>query len=349
MMQRNIRISRLGYVPELDGLRAIAVFLVMIAHSNIFFGDHGGIGVDIFFALSGFLITTLILEERDKFGRLNLKLFYARRFWRLFPALIFLLVVTTIIILIYFDNDWEVYSEELVASFFYLYNISWYWDFASQPFILYHMWSLGVEEQYYLWWPVLILILSNFIKEDKLAIFLLISGGVIFCMRIILVKYLFFNSIFMDSIFFGSILGLLRRNFSLNYLISKYIFMVSLFLLLIFSVINFSFISIVIKEGYRGVFGIFSCLVIINLVSNTNSYTFSKILRSKLFVFFGKLSYSLYLWHLVVFIVFRNINFLEPYQNFILKFIISIFLACISYFLIERNILKYSRSKFSVK
>lgn len=341
--------KKLGYVPELDGLRSIAVFLVMIAHSNIYFGDNGGIGVDIFFALSGFLITTLILEEKDDFGSLNIRFFYARRFLRLFPALIFLLIVTTIIILTFFKRYWNVYSEELIASFFYVYNISWYWDFASQPFILYHMWSLGVEEQYYIWWPVLILISSKFIKEDEFTIFLLVSGGGIFCFRFILVKYLFFNSIFMDSIFFGSILGLIRRNFSLKYLISNYILIFSLFLLIFFSLINFSFISIILKDGYRGVFGVLTCLVIINIVSVRNNFFINRILRSKLFVFFGRLSYSLYLWHLVVFVIFRNADFFEPYQRFVLKFIISIILASVSYFLVEKKILKYSRNKFSVR
>jgi peptidoglycan/LPS O-acetylase OafA/YrhL len=122
----------------------------MISHSNIYFGSNGGTGVDIFFAISGFLITTLILEEKDRSGSLNIKFFYARRFWRLFPALIFFLILTTIIILLFFIDDWIIYSEELVVSFFYVYNISWYWNIASQPLILNHMWSLGVEEQYYL-------------------------------------------------------------------------------------------------------------------------------------------------------------------------------------------------------
>jgi peptidoglycan/LPS O-acetylase OafA/YrhL len=186
------------------------------------------------------------------------------------------------------------------------------------------------------------------VREDRLSVLLLSVSIIFFLFRFILLKYLFFNSIFMDSIFFGSILGFLRRNFSLNFLISNYILLVSLILLIIFSLVDFSFISSLVKHGYRGFFGLLSCLVIINLVYSSSSYFIFKILRSKLFVFFGRLSYSLYLWHSVVFYIFGKIIFFEGYQNFILKFIFSFVMAYISYFFIERKLLKYSKRQFSV-
>ncbi|MCS5489020.1 acyltransferase family protein [Algoriphagus limi] len=347
-MNGDLRLEKLGYIPELDGLRALAVFLVMIAHSNIYFGSNGGIGVDIFFALSGFLITTLIFEEKDRYGKFNFKFFYARRFFRLFPALFFFLIVSLVLVLLFFKESWDIFIEEFVVSFFYLYNISWYWGVATEPFMLFHMWSLGVEEQFYIWWPLIIVFLTQIVKSKAIFQFLLFLSFLIFLFSFYLQKYLFFNSIFMDSIFFGSILGLLRRNYSLKFIENNLVMFISLMLLFTFSIIDFDFISKLIKSGYRGIFGFLTCLVIINFVSKGQESSIKRLFRSKIFTFFGKLSYSLYLWHVVVFVCFREIKIFEPFLNYLLKFFVSFIISFFSYFLIEKKILRFSNSKYSV-
>lgn len=85
--------KNIGYVPALDGLRAIAVMLVLFTHANFFLGSNGFLGVDMFFVISGFLITTLLLEENNKKNKISLKAFYLRRTLRLFPALYFLCIL----------------------------------------------------------------------------------------------------------------------------------------------------------------------------------------------------------------------------------------------------------------
>ncbi|WP_268035826.1 acyltransferase family protein [Algoriphagus sp. PAP.12] len=335
--------KKLGYIPGLDGLRAIAVGLVMLGHSNIYIGQNGGIGVDVFFALSGFLITTILLEEKDEYGEINLKYFYSRRFLRLFPALAFLLIVTSFLVFIFWKSNSKIYIEEFIASFFYIYNISWYWGLAEEPFILYHMWSLAVEEQYYIWWPLLLIIVHRFLNEKQFSIFLLIVSILIFCFRFYFIKFLFFNSIFMDSIFFGCSLALLRRQFQLKFLVNNYLLFFSTFLILFFSIVNLDFGYLLLRSGYRGVFGILSCIIIINIVSNRKN-----LFRYSIFVFFGKLSYSLYLWHLVIFVLFRKITLLADYQHYLLKIIVSILMAVISYFTVELYFLKISKKYFSV-
>lgn len=338
---------KLGYIPELDGLRAIAVLLVMMAHSNYKFGDNGGVGVDIFFALSGYLITTLIFEEKSRFGYFNYKFFYLRRFYRLFPALFLLLFFTSLLVFFLFKASWDIYFKELISSFIYVYNISWYWGWLDKSLFLYHMWSLGVEEQYYLYWPFLILFFVKFIKKKYLGYFLLILSILIFSFRFYLNKFLFFNSIFMDSIFFGSILGIIFRDRGLRFLINSYVLNFSFLFIILFSTYNFLFISKLLSYGYRGIFGFFSCLIILNLVLDNKDSLIRKFLSNGSLIFVGKISYSLYLWHNVVFIFFRKTDYFEGYQRFILKFLISFVLAILSYFLVEKPILKISKRRYS--
>lgn len=343
------KLEKLGYVPELDGLRALAVCFVMIAHSNIYFGSNGGIGVDIFFALSGFLITTLIFEEIETFRKFHINFFYARRFLRLFPALFILLIVSFVLVLFFFKESYSIFIQEFIVSFFYLYNISWYWGIATEPFILIHMWSLGVEEQYYFWWPLVIVFLSKRINNKALSLILLFLSIILFSFSFYLQNYLFFNSIFMDSIFFGSVLGLLRKNFSLAFLENNAVMLFSLMLLLVFSIIDFDFISKLIKNGYRGIFGLLTCFIIINFVSKDQDSIIKRLFRSYFPVFIGKLSYSLYLWHIIVFFCFREIDIFEPWLNYLLKFFVSFVVASISYYYIELRFLNFSKLRYSVK
>src|SRR5688572_31370589 len=98
----------LGYVPALDGLRAIAVILVMLTHANFQLGENGILGVDIFFALSGFLITTLLIEENFRRGHISLFGFYTRRAFRLFPALYIILVLILLYALVFTNGKEQI-------------------------------------------------------------------------------------------------------------------------------------------------------------------------------------------------------------------------------------------------
>jgi peptidoglycan/LPS O-acetylase OafA/YrhL len=162
--------QRLGYVPALDGVRGVAILLVIAFH---FFGVTGGAtGVDVFFVLSGFLITTLLLEERSASGRVDLLAFYKRRVRRLFPALGAVMVVYLVATAAVGENRILV----ALAGISYVANIL----LASGSSIfrgsgLVHLWSLAEEEQFYLVWPMLLLLVVRF----RRAVLLLAVGYVL--------------------------------------------------------------------------------------------------------------------------------------------------------------------------
>ncbi len=144
-------------LPSLDGLRAIAVFLVVFYHFGIPF-MNGGLGVLIFFVISGFLITWLLLKEEDRWGRVSLKLFYLRRTLRIFPAFYayWLLIVVGFGLILGKRIVWP----QAAASFFYFTN--YYQALFGDPGTgLSHTWSLAVEEQFYLLWPLAFILLRN--------------------------------------------------------------------------------------------------------------------------------------------------------------------------------------------
>lgn len=151
------RRPRLGYQPALDGLRGVAVALVMIRHLGQSFGVGGGtVGVGTFFALSGFLITTLLVEERRETGRVDLGRFWVRRACRLLPALAVVLVA----VVAWFGLV-EHQSYKGPAAFAALYAGNWA-QIGGRPFgVLAHLWTLAVEEHFYLVWPLLFVVLSR--------------------------------------------------------------------------------------------------------------------------------------------------------------------------------------------
>ena len=150
-----------SYRSEIDGLRALAVIPVMIFHAGFNFLDGGFLGVDIFFVISGYLITTMILVQKSK-NQFSYTSFYERRIRRIIPAL--LLVMICCIPFAYFmmqPDDLENFGQSLISTALMsnnilLYITSGYWDLTSSFKPLLHTWSLGVEEQYYLIFPLLV-------------------------------------------------------------------------------------------------------------------------------------------------------------------------------------------------
>ncbi|OBI81979.1 acyltransferase family protein [Mycobacterium sp. E740] len=153
-------------IPALDGIRAIAVALVLADHGGIP-GVHGGfLGVDVFFVLSGFLITSLLLDEHARTGRIRLRDFWIRRARRLLPALLVVVLAVVAARELFASEAISTLREDAVAAFFWAAN----WAFVAQrtdyfsqgapPSPLQHTWSLGVEEQYYVLWPLLLIALA---------------------------------------------------------------------------------------------------------------------------------------------------------------------------------------------
>lgn len=140
------------YSAPLDGIRGIAIVTVFLAHYGIPFLQRGGFGVDIFFTLSGYLITTILLSEYTKTGDVSFRNFYIRRVLRLFPALLFLLVVYGSLVTLFGKNLTRHFTD-IAMVFFYVANFAGAAG-LNRPGELGHTWSLYVEEQFYLIWPV---------------------------------------------------------------------------------------------------------------------------------------------------------------------------------------------------
>ncbi len=156
---------RLPYMPGLDGLRALAVLAVFLYHLGYPWAAGGFLGVETFFVLSGYLITALLLQEYASTGRLNLKRFWLRRARRLWPALWLLLAGTLVLAAWWAPDAWPRLRQDWPAAFVYGLNILYivrqipYFARFGRPPLLQHLWSLGVEEQFYLIWPLLLLAL----------------------------------------------------------------------------------------------------------------------------------------------------------------------------------------------
>jgi peptidoglycan/LPS O-acetylase OafA/YrhL len=147
-----VRSSSLTYVPQFDGLRAFAVMMVVVSHL-VAVGELGSFGVTVFFVLSGHLITTLLLQERDRLGHVRLGRFYARRALRLYPALLATAFVCTLAYPLFRLGSFEAVKAAGIAML-YLTNVAETLDVST--WWLQHTWSLALEEQYYLVWPLLL-------------------------------------------------------------------------------------------------------------------------------------------------------------------------------------------------
>jgi peptidoglycan/LPS O-acetylase OafA/YrhL/CubicO group peptidase (beta-lactamase class C family) len=165
--------GRLGYLPGLDGLRALAVVAVLLYHADV--GLAGGfLGVESFFVISGFLITALLLAERRQHGRIDLAAFWLRRARRLLPALLLVLAATLALVGLWLPDDLPALASDLPPALGYLMN--WhlilgarsYFDPMVRPSLVQHLWSLAIEEQFYLIWPLLLVIGLRFLRPRAL-------------------------------------------------------------------------------------------------------------------------------------------------------------------------------------
>ena len=162
--RRTVRGPALPHLVGLDGLRAVAVIAVVLYHADVVWLPGGFLGVDVFFVLSGFLITSLLLVELDRTGGIDFKNFYVRRARRLLPALFAVLAVTAVLVATIAYDGAAGFRRDLPGALFYFSN--WlniftdtsYFEFIGRPPMLKHLWSLAVEEQFYIFWPAIALV-----------------------------------------------------------------------------------------------------------------------------------------------------------------------------------------------
>lgn len=354
------------YLPSIDSLRAIAVIAVIIYHIDANYLPGGFLGVDLFFVLSGYLISSLIIKEYKSTGTVNLYNFYVRRARRLLPAVYFMITVVLIIITLF--NGVLLKKSYLDALFGYIYSSNWWYifhkldyfdSFGSQsPFK--HLWSLAIEEQFYMFFPLIFLIFNRKSKSNN-SNSKLNKNFIYVVLSLILVSLiahiLLFDINNINRIYFGTdtrafsllvgVVGailypmdrLSERTTKKDNMIYSIVSLVSI-LVLIGIMINTSEYNTWL---YRGGFLLVAIIGLIIIISSGRQYTFmSKLLSFKPFVFIGKISYSLYLWHFPILVVTTPVSEIgNPNLFYVTLRIFLIFLVATgSYMFVETPIRK---------
>jgi len=343
---------KINYRPEIDGLRAIAVVAVILYHTQITILGHqpfkgGFIGVDIFFVISGYLITSIIIKELITTGTFSYKHFYERRIRRILPALLLVMVVSLPFAWIYLTPSSLIdfsksilYSLGFSSNFYFHYSGQEYGATSGlvKPFL--HTWSLSVEEQYYILFPIVLLVTFKYFKKYLIHILILsfvISLGLAdWGSRNYPSATFYLLHSRMWEIIAGSILAYFeivkgRKKSKYQILNSTYV-SVGL-LLIILSIIFFKkYFPHPSFHTLPSIIGV--CLII--WFSNKNEIV-TKILSSKPLIRVGLISYSLYLWHYPIFAFDRLLGFTsESIFNKVLLGIIILTLSILSYYFIER-------------
>lgn len=354
------------YLPSIDSLRALAVLAVIIYHVDVNYLPGGFLGVDLFFVLSGYLISSLIIKEFRKTGTVNLYNFYIRRARRLLPAVYFMITVGLVVMVLF--NEVLLRKSHLDAIFGYIYSSNWWYIFhkldyfdsfgAQSPFK--HLWSLAIEEQFYMIFPLLFL-LVNGKKKSKDGTYKLNKNFLYVVLGLILVSLIAYILLFdinnISRIYFGTD----TRAFSLLvgvvgailYPMERLHSKVTPQQNMIYSVVSLvsiaTLITVMIYTSeyntwlYRGGFLLVAILGLIVIISSGKQHTLmSKLLSFKPIVFIGKISYSLYLWHFPILVLTTPVSEIgNPNIIFvILRVILTFILATASYVFVETPIRK---------
>lgn len=307
------------YRKEIDGLRAIAVLAVILFHADYQFFKGGFIGVDIFFVISGYLINSIVLAEKYNF---NFKLmdFYERRARRLLPALFLVMLITVPVCYIYLPpEELAYYSESLIATTFFVSNIlfflqSGYFDSLANLKPLLHTWSLAVEGQFYLFFPILIMILWRYAR-NKLLIALVLLIAISFSLTQLTYKiqagftfYLLPTRAW--EILSGAALAIHshHRTQVIPLILRQTISLVGM-ILIAFSIVWFN--KNTPSPGIYTIIPIAGTLLLITFA--TVDTVIGRILSNCSMVWIGSLSYSFYLWHQPVFALSKQIIAPENY------------------------------------
>lgn len=345
------------YRKEIDGLRALAVLPVIFFHAGFTTFSGGFVGVDIFFVISGYLITTIIVDEMDK-GSFSLLNFYERRARRILPALFFVMLCTLPFAWFWMlPQDLKSFSQSLVAVPLFVSNLlfyltSNYFDTASELKPLLHTWSLSVEEQYYVFFPLFLMLTWKLGKKWIISLLLIVAIMSAFFAHWGSSTHTSFTFYLLPTRAFELLIGALislyihqKQNIiSVSQSVSQSISLVGLVLVL-YAI--FAFDSSTPFPSFYALTPTIGASLI--LVYSNNKNLVGKLLGSKLFVSIGLISYSAYLWHqpLLAFARLRSMN--TPSNSLLgLLATLSIALGWVSWKYIEtpfRTKLSISRKK----
>jgi peptidoglycan/LPS O-acetylase OafA/YrhL len=331
------------YRPDVDSLRALAILLVLIFHAFPEYLPGGFVGVDVFFVISGYLISTIIFNnlERDNFSYLQ---FYSRRIKRLFPALIITLAGCFILgWQVLFANEYRQLGKHMAASALFLSNITlWqevgYFDHAAYTKPLLHLWSLAIEEQFYIFWPIFMV----FIWKQKYNFFIVV-------LLIFSVSFSF-NMFFVHTNSMAGFYFPLSRFWEL--MLGGLLAYIKLYKIRYFSrfgnlqtatgliLIAISALLLNKERSFPGLWALLpTCGTFLIIAADPSTWLNQKVLTNKILVGLGVISFPLYLIHWPLLSFAQIVEFSVPnWQTRLTICIVSIFLAWLVYAFVERPI-----------
>ena len=315
------------HISSIDGLRAIAVTAVVLYHLGISWIPGGFLGVDLFFVISGYVITRLILDSINQSSALDLRAFYAARIRRIYPGFLFMVISTIIFIGVWAPEAIKRFLSDLPYAL--SGTINWalvarnqdYFETIGRPPLLQHTWSLAVELQFYLVWPIILLTVLKYFGKKNIArialIIAIISGTILFLVSLQLdqantskVSHIYFGTdTHSIGLFLGSALAVswIPQNLSAKITRRAQDVIDGIGVVGLLGLIStFLFIDESNPSLYKIAFplaAVFGCLVIISLVHPASR--FAPIISTPPFRWIGQRSYGIYIWHWVIFQVTR--------------------------------------------
>ncbi len=333
----------------LDGLRGIMAFFVFLAHVDYDVFPGPIIFMDTFFLMSSFLITKLLFKDWRVTGRINFKKFYIRRAKRLFPALLAVVLVTTLVTYFYFGRGLK-QMLHVVGALFYFMNWLRALEIPSD-YYLGHTWSLSIEEQYYMVWPVVLALSLRQSWYGKKLSWCLV-GIIIFCVAwrsAMAVKGFSVPRLYngtdmrLDSLALGALLAInydaawmqrWNRLFSRPWLIWLFI------ITLLIGMVTVDFRH---KQWYiwqQPCYELISLALMIGLLQNPQQWGLKFVFQNRVIVYIGTICYGVYLWHYPILLMGEQILHLSGLLLALVCGPITVMLASISYFVLERPVLQ---------
>ena len=343
------------YIPVLDGIRGISISLVLLGHLTIYDQPNaliysigtacGSTGVTLFFVISGYLITTLLVREEDKVGKIDLHQFYIRRVLRIFPA--YYTYLTVIVFLAAIGLITEVPSHDYLASIIYVRNL------IGRGHETAHLWSLSLEEQFYLIWPSLLVLATA--RRRFVVVTTLILSICIWRSILVFTSNVSIGSLYMrtdmrfDSILVGCALALLTRTAKFRAFNSAVLSKTPTLLLSLLTMASWPFLArqIPYSATVETLTTALLAGIFINWLISNNASLMTQLLSQSPLLILGKLSYSLYLWQQL---------FLGPAasplgmtRRFPLNIVLALAAALTSYWFVEKPFLAIKKRYFDPK